>query len=70
MRVIVFGAAGRTGSQLVRQALERGHHVTAFVRGRVEQHGVWHVRLRVVPGDALDAAAVAAAIPALSLIHI
>lgn len=63
MRVIVFGASGRTGSELVRQALERGHHVTAFIRGRVEQHGVWHVRLRVMPGNVLDAASVAAAIP-------
>lgn len=32
MNLCVFGASGRTGSTLVRQALERGHHVTAFCR--------------------------------------
>lgn len=32
MRLCVFGASGRTGSALVRQALERGHTVTAFCR--------------------------------------
>lgn len=32
MNLCVFGASGRTGSALVRQALERGHQVTAFCR--------------------------------------
>jgi putative NADH-flavin reductase len=32
MRLAVFGATGRTGVPLVEQALDRGHHVTAFVR--------------------------------------
>lgn len=32
MKILVFGATGATGSQLVTQALERGHQVTAFVR--------------------------------------
>ena len=29
--MVIFGAAGRTGRELLRQAVERGHGVTAFV---------------------------------------
>lgn len=32
MKLIVFGATGRTGPHLVHQALERGHQVTAVAR--------------------------------------
>jgi putative NADH-flavin reductase len=32
MNVVIFGAGGRTGRELVRQALSREHVVTAFVR--------------------------------------
>ncbi|HEX9336123.1 MAG TPA: NAD(P)H-binding protein, partial [Pseudonocardiaceae bacterium] len=32
MRLAVFGATGGTGAQLIRQALRRGHRVTALVR--------------------------------------
>ena len=32
MKVLVFGASGATGYNLVSQALEKGHHVRAFVR--------------------------------------
>jgi putative NADH-flavin reductase len=39
MRVIVFGAAGRTGGHLVDRALARGHEVTPFVR-RSARRGV------------------------------
>jgi dTDP-4-dehydrorhamnose reductase len=31
-RLLVLGASGQTGQQLVKQALERNHHVTALVR--------------------------------------
>ncbi|XP_077870171.1 flavin reductase (NADPH)-like [Saccoglossus kowalevskii] len=34
MKVAVLGATGRTGVPLVRQALEKGHHVVAIVRDR------------------------------------
>ena len=33
-RVLIVGATGGTGRQLVMQALERGHEVTALVRER------------------------------------
>jgi putative NADH-flavin reductase len=32
MKVLVLGATGGTGIEIVRQALDRGHSVTAFVR--------------------------------------
>ena len=32
MKIVIFGATGRTGVELVKQSLEQGHTVTAFVR--------------------------------------
>ena len=32
LKLVVFGGTGLTGKEIVRQALERGHHVTAVVR--------------------------------------
>lgn len=32
MKLIILGATGRTGTMLVEQAIQRGHHVTAFIR--------------------------------------
>ena len=32
LKLVVFGATGRTGREVVKQALEKGHHVTAVVR--------------------------------------
>lgn len=32
MRLVVMGATGQTGKELVRQALQEGHSVTAVVR--------------------------------------
>ncbi len=57
MRILIFGASGRTGRPLVEQALERGHEVTAFVRDPVRL-ALEHGRLRVVSGDVTDAVAV------------
>ncbi|HKW13048.1 MAG TPA: SDR family oxidoreductase [Candidatus Krumholzibacteria bacterium] len=62
MRIIVFGASGGTGREIVAQALERGYQVTAFVR-RPEGFAISHERLSVVRGDVLDAASVEAAMP-------
>lgn len=53
MKIAVFGATGTVGRQVVEQALEQGHEVTAFTRnaaGITQQHQ----RLRVVQGDVLD----------------
>ncbi|MCU1299595.1 MAG: hypothetical protein JWO91_3873 [Acidobacteriaceae bacterium] len=32
MKLVVLGATGGTGLEIVRQAIERGHSVTAFAR--------------------------------------
>ena len=52
MKIAVFGATGRTGFELLRQALDKGHEVTAIVR-RPEAITLAHPGLRVTPGDVL-----------------
>jgi putative NADH-flavin reductase len=62
VRIAVFGASGPTGREVVRQALEAGHEVTAFVRNP-DAFDLRHERLRVVVGDTLrDDAKVAEAV--------
>jgi putative NADH-flavin reductase len=61
MKVVVFGASGATGRQLVGQARARGHGVTAFVR-RVPLAEARSEDVRVVQGDVTDAKAVAFAL--------
>lgn len=51
MNILVFGATGGTGRHLVKQALDHGHTITAFVR-KPEALPVGGERLRVVIGDA------------------
>jgi uncharacterized protein YbjT (DUF2867 family) len=61
MNLLIVGATGGTGQQLVTQALERGHQVTALVRRprRAEpRHG-----LTPAVGDVLDPASLARAMP-------
>jgi len=62
MNIILFGATGQIGRQILDQALERGHKVTAFVRD-ASKLDVTHPNLRVVEGDARDAQSVAAVMP-------
>jgi putative NADH-flavin reductase len=54
MHLLILGATGGTGVQLCRQALERGHAVTAFARSP-EKLPVQHARLSAVRGDPTDA---------------
>ena len=61
MRLVVFGATGRTGRPLVAQALAGGHEVTVFVRDPAKL-SVSHERLRTVQGDIRDAESVEAAV--------
>ena len=53
MKLFVIGATGRTGREIVQQALERGHYVTAFVRSP-ESMTLKNDRLTVLKGDAMD----------------
>ncbi|GAA0324174.1 SDR family oxidoreductase [Actinoallomurus spadix] len=64
MRLTILGATGGTGTQLVRQALERGHEVTAVVRDPARLDVPAHERLDVVTADVMDPAAVTPAVAA------
>ena len=59
-RVLIVGATGGTGRQLVEQALERGHIVTALARDPAALR-IEHPRLTVARGDVLEYASVEAA---------
>src|SRR5262245_3774219 len=50
MKIVIFGASGKTGHHLVTQALDQGHLVTAFVRdpGKLT---IQNDQLRVVQGN-------------------
>jgi uncharacterized protein YbjT (DUF2867 family) len=52
-RVLIVGATGGTGRQLVVQALDRGYEITAFVRDPSALK-IDHPRLRVIRGNVLD----------------
>ena len=52
-RILIIGATGGTGQQLVAQALGRGYDVTAFARDPAKL-GTTDPRLKVMKGDVLD----------------
>lgn len=56
-RIIIFGATGGTGLELLKQALQQGFEVTAYVRDP-SKLPVTNPHLTVVKGDILDAGAV------------
>lgn len=53
MNLVVFGANGPTGRQVVRQALAAGHHVTAVTR-KPDQYPLSSPHLDVVRADVTD----------------
>lgn len=61
MRVIVFGATGKTGQLVLRSAIAAGHQVTAFGRS-VDRLDIDDPALTVFKGDALDDDAVASSV--------
>ena len=61
MRIVVFGASGRTGRLLAGQALAVGHSVTAVTR-QPDAFVMQHDRLAVVGADVADAVGVDAAV--------
>ncbi|GAA1915546.1 NAD(P)-dependent oxidoreductase [Streptantibioticus ferralitis] len=58
--IALFGATGTIGGRILREALSRGHEITAVVRdpGKL---ALEHPRLAVTKGDVLDPTTVAAA---------
>lgn len=61
MRLLVFGASGRTGREVVRQAVARAFDVTAFVR-QPDKLGNVPVSVSTASGNVEDADAVSAAV--------
>ena len=61
MKILVTGATGRTGLEIVRQAFAEGHEVTALVRDEATAAASMP-GARLVVGDGRDAAALARAV--------
>ena len=61
MKLTIFGATGKTGIESVKQAMDKGHHVTAFVRNpdRLE---IEDKNITLVTGDVFDPISVSKAI--------
>ncbi|HKR04163.1 MAG TPA: NAD(P)H-binding protein, partial [Bacteroidia bacterium] len=53
MKLVILGASGPTGQQLVSQALQQGHEVTAIVRN-ASKLNVQHKQLKVITGNIFD----------------
>jgi putative NADH-flavin reductase len=53
MNLLIIGATGGTGRELVQQALAQGHSVTAFVRNPSRMK-IAHEHLEIKQGDVLD----------------
>ena len=61
MKVLVIGAAGATGEEVVAQALGQGHEVTALVH-HAEKYDA-PLKVQVVAGDVLDSSVLDKAMP-------
>ena len=61
MKLAIFGATGKTGIELVKQALDQGHAVTAFVRDSARLT-IEDENLTIVTGDVFDPASVTQAV--------
>ncbi|EAZ90807.1 NAD(P)-dependent oxidoreductase [Crocosphaera chwakensis] len=57
MKLVVFGATGNVGQQVVKQALEQGHEVTAFARNPLKLN-IKHPKLTLFQGDVMESARV------------
>ncbi|MDH3455820.1 MAG: SDR family oxidoreductase [Gemmatimonadota bacterium] len=62
MRLLVFGSTGGTGRELLIQALDQDHRVTAYARDPAKIEDIQHSCLTVVRGDVLDAVTVKSAV--------
>jgi putative NADH-flavin reductase len=52
MNILLFGATGGTGKQVLLQALEQGHYITAVVRNPTKIN-IQSDKLEIVQGDVL-----------------
>jgi putative NADH-flavin reductase len=54
LELIIFGSTGGTGRELVKQALDQGHRVTAYARSASKIEDLQHPNLEIMVGDVLD----------------
>ncbi|TMI63667.1 MAG: SDR family oxidoreductase [Bacteroidetes bacterium] len=54
MNIILFGATGSVGKQIIKQTLDEGHRVTAFTRSPEKLIAFSSANLSVVKGDILN----------------
>jgi putative NADH-flavin reductase len=62
MRLVVFGATGGIGLELVRQGLDLRHEITAVVRSASRLPAELHARVDVVEADVMDPDAITPAV--------
>jgi putative NADH-flavin reductase len=60
MNIVLLGATGKTGTELLNQALEAGHTVTAVVRTPTKLNSA-NPALTVIQGDVMNADSLASA---------
>ncbi len=61
MKLVIFGSTGSIGTQVVEQALEQGHTVTAFVRNPAKLN-IRHPHLNIFAGDVINPTSVEQAV--------
>jgi putative NADH-flavin reductase len=61
VKIAIFGSTGSVGRELVKQALDQGHTVTAFARDPAKLK-ITDLRLKIYQGDVLDDLAVEGAV--------
>lgn len=52
MKILIFGGTGKTGRELIKQGLERGHSITAIVRNP-DKFKLNHPDLKIIKGNVL-----------------
>ena len=53
MKLLIIGGTGGTGKELIKQALEQGHSLTALVRNP-KKNKITHQNLSIIKGNILD----------------
>ncbi|MCS6819322.1 MAG: NAD(P)H-binding protein, partial [Chitinophagales bacterium] len=61
MKIVVFGASGRSGRKIAEQALQKGWHVKAYVRNKAKLP-IEHAHLSFIEGDVYEDEKVFAAV--------
>jgi nucleoside-diphosphate-sugar epimerase len=69
MRVLVLGATGHLGSNLIRALLDRGEHVRALIRPSSPATTLRGLDIECVSGDLNDAASIAQACRGVSVVY-